>query len=328
MNFEVKKAVLDKIKSYGRIMLFRHIRNDGDCVGATKGMKAILQASFPEKEILLIDDDHSEFLAFLGPEDEEVADDVYAGALAVVLDTATIDRVSNKKVHLCKEIVKIDHHIPVESYGVLNWVEEERSSACEMVVDFYNTFRDELVLTKEAAYYLFTGMVTDSGRFRYAGVNGETMRMAGILLDMGIDTETLYANLYLDDFDFLKFQAHVYENMKITENGVAYIHVTLEMQKKFGLIPEAASNSVSMLDGIRGSLCWLAFIDSQKEPGVMRVRLRSRFMTVNQLAEQHHGGGHACASGATVYSVEEMEQLVAEADAAIKEYKQTHEGWL
>lgn len=328
MNFEVKKAILDKIKENDRIMLFRHFRNDGDCVGATKGLKAILQASFPEKEIFLIDDDGSQFLAFLGPEDEDVADEVYASSLAIVLDTATMERISNKKFSACKEILKIDHHIPVENYGSLNWVEENRSSACEMVVDFYDTFKDELVLTQEAAYYLYTGMVTDSGRFRYRGVSGETMRCAGILLDQGIDTETLYANLYLDDYDFLKFKAHIYENMNITENGVAYVHVTLEMQEKFNLIPEEASNSVSMMDGIKGCLCWLAFIDSQKEPGTMRVRLRSRFMTVNQIAERYHGGGHACASGATVYSIDEMNALLAEADAAIKEYKKTHEGWL
>ena len=328
MNFEVKQAILEKIKAYSRIMLFRHIRNDGDCVGSTKGLKAILQASFPEKEVLLIDADRSEYLAFLGPEDEEVSDNVYADALAIVIDTATQNRISNKKYALCKEIVKIDHHIPVENYGVLNWVEEKRSSACEMIVDFYDTFRDELVLTQDAAYYLYTGMVTDSGRFRYDGVNGETMRMAGILLDRGIDTQTLYAHLYLDDYEFLKFKAHVYENMQITEHGVAYIHVTLEMQDKFGLIPEEASNCVSMMDGIKGSLCWLGFIDSRSEPGTMRVRLRSRFMTVNQIAERHHGGGHACASGATVYSAEEMQELIAEADEAIRVYKENNEGWL
>ena len=328
MNLQLKTAILEKIKEYDRIMLFRHIRNDGDCVGSTKGLKGILKASFPEKEILIIDEDKSQFLAFLGPEDEEVSDEFYASALGIVLDTATTNRISNKKFSACKELIKIDHHIPVEDYGVINWVEEERSSLCEMIVDFYLTFQDQLVLTKDAALYLYTGMVTDSGRFRYEGVSGDTLRCAGALLDTGIDTQTLFANLYLDEYEFLKFKAHVYENMQITENGVAYIHVTRAMQEKFGLIPEEASNCVSMMDGIKGSLCWLGFIDSQTEPGVMRVRLRSRFMTVNQIAENHHGGGHACASGATVYSEEEMYQLIAEADAAIKEYKETHEGWL
>ncbi len=328
MNYEIKKSILDKIKEYDRIMLFRHTRNDGDCVGSTKGLQAILRASFPEKEILLIDNDRSAYLAFLGPEDPEVADEVYASALGIVLDTGNTRRISNPKYALCKEIIKIDHHIPVEDYGTINWVEEHRSSLCEMIVDFYDTFRDELVLDKNAALYLYTGMVTDSGRFRYEGVNGDTMRCAGILLDRGIDIETLYANLYLDDFSFLKFKAYVYENMNITPGGVAYVHVTQEMKERFGLTDEDASNSVGMMDQIKGCLCWLAFIDSAKEPGTIRVRLRSRFMTVNQIAENYHGGGHACASGATVYSQEEMQALIADADAAIREYKETHEGWL
>ena len=328
MNFEVKQAILQKIREYDTIMLFRHIRNDGDCVGATKGLQAVLRASFPEKNIYLIDSDCSEYLAFLGPEDDEVADAVYESALAIVLDTATQNRISNKKYTLCREIVKIDHHIPVENFGCLNWVEEERSSACEMIVDFCTTFPQELQLTGEAARYLYTGMVTDSGRFRYQGVNGDTMRCAGVLLDKGIDTETLFAHLYLEDYAFLKFKAFIYENMNITPNGVAYVHVTNEMKARFGISDEDASNSVSMMDKIKGCLCWLAFIDSHKEPGTIRVRLRSRFMTVNQIAERYRGGGHACASGATVYSPEEMQTLVAEADAAIKEYKETHEGWL
>ena len=328
MNKDVKQAILQKIREYDSICIFRHIRNDGDCVGSTKGLQAILRATFPEKNIYLIDDDRSAYLAFLGPEDEDVDDSVYAQSLGIVLDTATSNRISNKKFALCKEIIKIDHHIPVENYGELNWVEEDRSSACEMVVDFYDTFKDQLVLTKDAAKYLYTGMVTDSGRFRYEGVDGRTMRCAAILLDAGIDTESLFANLYLEEYSFLKFKAYVYENMNITENGVAYVHVTKEMKERFGLSDEDASNSVSMMDGIKGTLCWLAFIDSSKEPGTIRVRLRSRFMTVNQIAEQYHGGGHACASGATVYSEEEKNALIAMADAESKAYKETHEGWL
>ena len=129
MNFEVKKQILDKIMEYDRIMLFRHVRNDGDCVGATKGLKRILQISFPEKEIYLIDEDTAKYLEFMGPEDEPVADELYADALGIVIDTASEARISNKKYALCKELIKIDHHIPLESFGNIIWVEEERSSS-------------------------------------------------------------------------------------------------------------------------------------------------------------------------------------------------------
>ena len=270
--------------------------------------------------------DYSDYVAFLGDEDAARPDEYYADALGIVIDTATTDRISNKNYTLCKELIKIDHHIEVEPYGDLSWVEEERSSACEMIAAFYDAFRDELKLDKTAATYIYAGMVTDSGRFRFRSVSGETMRLAGILLDTGIDTDTLYAHLYLKDFDSLKFQAYVYKKMKMTENGVVYLHVDRAMQKKFNLTSETAGTAVSFMDSIKGSLIWLAFIDNSD--GTTRVRLRSRFVTINEIAEKYHGGGHACASGATVHNKKEMKALIAEADAHLKQYKETNEGWL
>ena len=328
MNLEMMQTILEKIREYDTIMLFRHVRNDGDCVGATKGMKRILQLTWPEKKVYLIDADTAKYLEFLGPEDEEVSDEIYESALGIVLDTASESRISNQKYKLCRELVKIDHHIPLENYGHYNWVEEERSSCCEMVVAFYEAFRNVLKIDSEAATYLYTGMVTDSGRFKYSGVSGETMRCAGVLLDVGVDTDTLFARLYLEAFEYLKFKAHIYQKMQITPNGVAYIVVDREMQKEFGLTQEMASACVGNLDSIRGVISWIAFIETGDENGAIRVRLRSRFVHINSIAEKYHGGGHACASGATVYSQEELEALLADTDALVKEYKETHEGWL
>ena len=335
MSMEIMTAILEKIQEYDRILLFRHIRVDGDCVGATKGMKDIILSTWPDKEVLIIDDERSAYLAFLGP-DDETDDDMPAGytryenalyedALGIVIDVASPDRVSNQKFVLCKEVIKIDHHIDRDHFGDISWVEEERSSACEMVVAFYDAFKDQLKMSRHGAVCLYTGMVTDSGRFMYEGVKGDTMRLAGLLLDKGIDTETLYAHLYLKDAEVLRFTSWVYENMKVTPNGVAYIFVDEGTRARFKLSMEEASNSVGYLAGIRGVLCWLAFIETREN---IRVRLRSRFMTVNELAENYNGGGHACASGATVYSRDEMNALIADADKRIKEYKENNDGWL
>ena len=328
MNYEIKKQILDKMQEYDRIILFRHVRNDGDCVGATKGLKEILRLTWPEKEIYLIDTETAKYLEFMGPEDAELPDEMYTDALGIVLDTASESRISNKKYTLCREVIKIDHHIPLEHYGSLEWVEEERSSCCEMIVDFYNTFRDVLKINSEAATHLYTGMVTDSGRFKYSGVTGDTLRCAAVLLDVGVDTDLLFARLYLEAYEYLKFKAHIYERMQITENGVAYIYIDQAMQKEFNLSLEQASACIGNLDSIRGCISWIAFIESGDEAGTIRVRLRSRFVHINSIAEKYRGGGHACASGATVYNREEVDALLADTDALVKEYKETHEGWL
>lgn len=325
-NIETMQNILNAIKENNRIIIFRHKRPDGDAVGSTKGLARILTLTYPEKEIYILNSDYCDYMSFLGGESDPIDDEMYKDALGIVIDTGNVERISNQKYSLCKKIIKIDHHIDREPYGDISWVEEERSSACEMIAYFYDTFKNELKIDSEAATYIYTGMVTDSGRFRFSGVSGDTMRLAGVLLDVGIDTEKMYSNLYLKEFKSLKLQAYVYKKMQITENGVVYLHITEKIKKKFNLTNEEASASVSYMDSIKGSPIWLAFIDNGD--GTTRVRLRSRFVTINDIAEKYRGGGHACAAGGTVYNKKEMEQLVKDADTKLKEFKNSGEYWL
>ena len=105
---EILQQILEKIRAYDRILIFRHKRLDGDCVGASKGLKAILQLTFPEKEILIPDTQVSNYLAFLGPDDGEIPEEKYADALGIVVDTATSDRISNPNFRLCKELIDVN----------------------------------------------------------------------------------------------------------------------------------------------------------------------------------------------------------------------------
>ncbi len=326
MNFENMKPILDKIKEYNKIIIFRHFRPDGDAIGSTKGLYTILKLTYPEKEIYLQNDDFSDYLAFLGGEDAPLPDEEYADALGIIIDTGTSVRISNKRYSLCRETAKIDHHIPLESYATYEWVEEHRSSACEMIAKFYDTFKDELKINSEAATYIYTGMVTDSGRFRYREVSGETLRLAGSLLDIGIDTDKLYANLYMKDLADFRFESYVHQHMKITEGGVAYIHITSKLQEKMGLSLEAASSCISYMDSIKGSIIWVAFIDTPG--GDIRVRLRSRFVQISDIGERYRGGGHACAAGATLLDKKEIKLILAELEERITKYKEENEGWL
>ncbi len=326
-NYEVKKAILEKIKEYKSIIISRHVRPDGDAVGSTLGLARILRLTFPEKQVYVVNGDYAEYTAFLGAEDAQPDAARYAESLAIVIDTATPDRISNKSWQSAREVIKIDHHIDVAPYGNIAWVEEHRSSACEMIADFYMTFREELKIDREAATCIYAGMVTDSGRFRFRSVSGETLRCAAALLDLGVDTDTLFAHLYLEKLDAFRFRAYVYENIKMTPHGVAYIYVDRAMKERFSLTDEEASNVVSCLDSIKGSIIWLAFIDNS-DGATIRVRLRSRFVTVDKLANKYRGGGHDCASGATLMSPDEIPLLLADADALIADYKENNGGWM
>lgn len=320
----VIKQIKNKIEEYKKIIIMRHIRPDGDAVGSSLGLREILKDNYPDKEITCLVNDYAMSLNFFAQEDEEKSEEYYCDALGIVVDTASTDRISNTFYKRCKEIIKIDHHPNVEPYGDINWVLEEISSTCELITIFARL--NNYTFSNLSASLLFMGMVTDTGRFKYNSVNGDTLRNASVLIDNDLDLETLYANLYLKSFESYKLQSEVYRKMKQTTNKVTYIYVTKEMQEEFGLTSNEASLVVSSLDSIKDSLIWIAFIDNPD--GTIRVRLRSRFLDINKIAEKYHGGGHGRASGATVYSIEEMNNLIEDCDKLLEKFKKENTGWL
>lgn len=322
----IKEKIFKKIEEYNKIIIVRHARPDGDCIGSTLGLRDILRETYPEKEIYSLGKTKADFLSFMGSEDETKDIDVYKGALIIAVDTANSDRIDDDNYKLGKEIIKIDHHINVQEYGDINYVREDCPAACCIIVDFYLTFKDKLKMPKSAALALYVGMVTDTGRFRYSGVNSETMRLAATLLDYDLDLENIYANLYIKNKDVLALQGEVYRKFKTTSNGVSYIYITNRMMKKYKLTYEEASSLVNSLDSIKGSLIWIAFID-QKDSSI-RVRLRSRFVNVIEVGQKFGGGGHPNACGANLKKKSEMKKMLQYADSVLKEYKETNEGWI
>lgn len=315
MEKALLQALLDKIKAYDRIVIMRHKRPDGDAVGSTLGLRALLRASFPEKDVRVINTDYAARVAFLGDEDGEADAAFYTEALGIVVDTANRERISNPCHQICRELVKLDHHPNVEPYGDLVLVDDTCAAASELVAELAVTFADELTLTTEAATCLYAGIVDDSGRFRFESVSPRTHRLAAALLACGVDTERMFEQLYLGSFEALKFRAWVLENIQRTENGVLYLTVGLDTIKRFGITQEEASACVVEMSGLRGYPVWLACIEN--DDGSARVRLRSRHVVINELAERYGGGGHKYASGASLPSVRELYKLVGEADALV-----------
>lgn len=326
MKKEILNKIFEKIKENNKIIITRHIRPDGDCVGSTLGLKYLLEETFPEKNIKVINEDHVDYLKFLGDEDKQEDEDYYKDALLIVVDTSIKERISNKLYSFAKEIIKIDHHIETESYGDINWVEEEKSSSAEMIAEFYINFKEELKITEKAATAIYTGIITDTGRFKFSSVDGDTLRNASVLLDQKIKVEKIFSQLYLKDFNYFKLQGRVFKDVQITPNGVAYIYITNKIKKKFHLSMDDASSLISMIDSIKGSIIWVAFIDN--DDATIRVRLRSRFVDINKVAERYRGGGHAQASGATLMNKKEIKDILSELDSLIKDYKENHSEWL
>lgn len=315
--------ILEKIKEYNKIIIHRHLRPDGDCIGSQMGLKALLKHNFPEKEILAVGDNIPTYISYYG-ENDTVLDEDYNGALVIVVDTANPKRICDERYSTGEFIIKIDHHDDSPDYGNLIYVNPKSPACSSIMVDMYKTWHEydnNITLNKEAATAFMLGIVTDTGRFKYRGTDRRLFENAGLLMDQDIELDELYTSTYIKEKEELKLQGFVCENFKVTENGVAYIYFDKETLEKYKVTSDEAAACVNILDSIRGSMIWVVFINQNKEDGEIRVRLRSRFVAINEVATHYRGGGHLQAAGSTIYSLEEMDSLLLELDSLLKEFK-------
>lgn len=311
-----KQLIFDKIKDYDTIIIHMHQRPDGDCYGAGFGLRHILKETYPDKEVYTVGE-ITDYVSFLGTPDV-IGDDVYEGALAIVVDTATPDRVSDQRYKTADYVIKIDHHIPVKDYGDHQYVDTSRPAASQIIAEFQKE-SDEWKMTMEAAKALYTGIVTDTGRFKYRSVSADTFRTVADLLDFGLDFIPILRRLEIKTENQMKLQGYVLQNFEKTPSGVAYIKMTPEIIDKYGVSLEEATALVNELSVLEECPVWMLF--AEYEEGFVRARMRSKGPAIDKLANQFDGGGHAMACGANLGTWDKVDDLLKAADELVAAHK-------
>ena len=290
------ESILQALRSYDRIILHRHKKPDGDAIGSQVGLKHILKANFPEKEIYAVGD-NAGFFGFIDDSAmDEIPDSFFEHALAVVLDCGAPGLVSDDRYTLAEKTVRFDHHLFVEKFCDVEVVDSSFESCCGLITAF--ALEQALAIPPLAASALYTGMVTDSGRFRYDSTTSRTFQLASHLMAQGIDTTSLFRNLYADSLESKQQKAQFIQKIRLTEQNVAYIYTTLEEFETLGMDIFAVSRGmVNTMADIRGTDIWVNF--TEDEEGIL-CEIRSGGPNINPIAVKYGGGGHAKASGATV----------------------------
>lgn len=312
--------ILEKIKEYDTIIIHRHKRPDGDCIGSQFGLKYFIEDNFPNKKVYAVGDEVPTYLNFNGIS-ENIADDIYNDALVIVVDTSVMSRICDERYNTGKYLIKIDHHDDYDEFGDIQYVEKTYPACCQIIALMIKKWG--LPLSKRAATALYTGLVTDTGRFQFRGVDHNTFEAAGFLTDADIDISYIYTKLNLKDYNNFKLEAYLYKHMKTTPNGVVYMHFTKRIINKFKVSREDAAALVSCMSNIRNHPFWITFVDY---PDNIRVRLRSRTIAINEIGKKYRGGGHLQACGATVYNKKEIKALLKDADELLKKYREEIEG--
>ena len=305
--------IYKKISEYGTIIIHRHTRPDGDAIGSQIGLREAIKQTFPYKKILMTGDINEKF-SFLGKMDD-VKDSDYNQALVIILDSGDEFLISDERYKSGKYIIRIDHHVPKNLFANIELIDPNEVSCSLMIAKMI--FATRMRLNSLGAKALFLGLVTDSGRFRYDGLNKETFEIAGKLLNYGFDYLELYNNIYTEELKYVKLRAALTMKFKISPKGVAYLVNTQNDIKEYGVdIFTISRGMVSIMSGIRGIDVWANFTEDIDGKIIVELRCNNKY-NVNGVALKYGGGGHKQASGCTLDNFEDIEKLIQDLESLL-----------
>ena len=285
------------IKDAKKIAVAGHIRPDGDCVGSALGIYNYVADNAPEKEIHVYLEQPSPKLSYLANFDKienEVKDDGFD--LFIAVDTADPERmgVAKKAFEMADKKVNIDHHISNLSYADINYIVPEVISCSEVLYDMMDLEK----ISKNTAEALYTGIVHDSGVFKYPATTGHTMEVAGKLLDKGLDCQKIidegfYEKTYVQNQILGRA---LLESMIVMDGTCIFSYLTEKDMAFYGVTQKELGGIVEQLRLTAGVECAIFMYEIANLE--FKVSLRSKkYIDVNKVATYFGGGGHMHAAG-------------------------------
>ena len=309
------QPILQEIQSRDTIILHRHNRPDGDAMGSQIGLKHILKENFPNKNIYAVGDDAGFFTFMDDALMDDIPDSTYEGAIAIILDCGGVNIISDDRYRLAARTCRIDHHIFSGRIADVEVIDTSFESCCGMITQL--AAKSGLKLNKTAAKSLYTGMVTDSGRFRYDSTSPRTFRLASLLLEQEFNTDEIFRNLYADTYENKKQKAQFLLRAQFTAKRIAYVITTKEELSAMNMSTFTVSRAmVNTLADIKGTEIWANFTETDE--GIF-CELRSVNRNIQPVAVKYGGGGHPKACGRTVPDFNTVMAILRDLDDMIGE---------
>ncbi len=288
----------EQIEEATTIGIAGHIRPDGDCVGSTIGMYNYIREYFPEKDVLIFLDPIPNKFKFLQSADQiKEADEERTFDLFIALDCGSGDRLGRAYSYFtsAKKSICIDHHKSNLSFGDLNYIVPDASSASELVYDLIC----HRTITKDIAEALYMGIVNDTGVFQYSCTSEKTYRIAGALVACGIDFSSIVEKTFFEKtYNQSRIQSYVILNSTMHADGrIISGIVTRDDMERFSVNYKELDGIVAELRNIKG--VEVSIFIYEEESGAYKVSTRASgdLVDLSLIAVNHGGGGHAKAAG-------------------------------
>lgn len=323
MNPQDIDGVKQLLASPKKIAIIPHRNPDGDAMGSTLGLYHFLKLKGHDP-IVIVPNEFPDFLAWLPSADtvkifEREVDTVTkildAAEIIFTLDFNMLSRTGDQMEAVLKKLqvpfVMIDHHQKPGDYAMYAFSDTSYGSTCEMVYHFINAMGDKAVIDKTIATCLYTGIVTDSGSFRYPSTTGTTHRVVAEFIDLGIDNTAIHSLLFDNhSHNRILILARALQNMKVLPvYKTSYTSLSQDELNSLGNNKGDTEGIVNYGLGMK-DIVFTAFFTENKDEGIIKISFRSKGdFDVNAYAREHFsGGGHINAAGGK--STESLEATI------------------
>ncbi len=312
------ERILEWLTSKRSILAVTHERPDGDALGALFGISSALQTLNISCTPYVSEQVPGRYQS-LTPSESIIggAVDLSEYDALLCVDSANENRLALPKGVRFQDIslpsCNIDHHIDNSRYGEIYHIDADASAACEIIAYFLKSMSVKIL--PETATMLLTGIVSDTGCFRFDNTKPQTFRIAAWLVEHRADHSGVMRQLYFDEpIELLKLQAKIVEGARFAlDNRLVYFFLTNELLSECGVDGKDTEDLIDTIRVIGGVdiVCRM----QQVSDGV-RFSLRSKDprISVNAIAHELGGGGHLMAAGAYVkgMKLDEAERLLIE----------------
>ena len=311
-------ALVEALPRFQRCIVTAHVNGEGDSFGSQLALAHLLRQL--GKEVFVINDSTVPVnLRFLPEIDllQQPGEALPPYDALFVVDVPVLERLGKVATlrDRAKPIVVIDHHVPQQPFGTLQYIDPKAAAAGQLVYRLYDALH--VAIDREAAILLYVTLLTDTGSFRYSNTTGEVHRIAARLIEAGAEPSAIYQEIYEHrTVDDLRLQGVALQALQTTPDGaLAWIALSQARLQQAGVTLESSEALIDLPRSLWGTAA--VYVTREIEPQVWRVSLRSKGrIDVNAVAQQFGGGGHRAASGCTLSGDEAT--VVARLNAALQ----------
>lgn len=328
MTIQDIQAVQELLATPKKIAIIPHRGPDGDAMGSTLALYHFLLKN-NHQPVVMAPNEFPDFLAWLpGSETVEVYEKEREKCTTILNDAELVFTLDFNALHRTGEMetvlktltvpfIMIDHHQKPDDYAAVMYSDTQFGSTCEMIYNFITYLGQKSSIDKTIATCIYTGILTDSGSFRFPKTTGNTHRIVADLIDLGVEN-TVIPTLLFDNSSYNRLQllGRALQNMQlIPEKQTSYITLTQAELNEFHFVKGDTEGIVNYGLSIKGIVFSAIFIENQEEK-IIKISFRSQGdFDVNEFARNHfNGGGHINAAGgkseeslsATVAKFEEL----------------------